>query len=286
MEDKSKKVRSAAYRGYADGSVDFFGNQIETITGYSRDVFLSRTVKWIDIVHKDDLSKVKEIFKEALKGDKTYMREYRILTRSGAVKWIQEWGQIVCDAEGKAEYVIGVVLDVTEQKQEEEIKRRIAVRSGRYLIFRVGHNEFGLSINHVKEIVGLSPVTPVPSCPECVPGVINLRGRIIPVLDIRRYYGITDEGRSETSSLVIAEHREKDATALMGITVDEVCEVLFIKGELIEEMVDLFSHSLPTGIWGVAKLEKRMILLIDVKIIFEDVFKRSGINSITEVQTM
>lgn len=238
----------------------------------------------MDIIHKEDLSSVKAIFKEALRTDKTYMREYRILTRNGSLRWIQEWGQIVCDAEGNIDYVIGVILDVTEQKQEEERKRRIALRSGRYLTFRVGHNEFGVSIENIREIVGLSPITHIPSCPECVPGVINLRGKIIPVLDLRKYYGIMESKAGENESLIVAEYSERDTTIWAGCTVDEVCEVLFIKGEFIEEMVDLFSHSLPTGVWGVAKLEKRMILLIDVKSIFEDVFKNPELRRLIKTQ--
>ncbi len=282
MDGDVKKIRSAAYKGYADGSVDFFGNQIENITKYSKDEFLSRSVKWVDIVHKEDLPIFKEIFKQALKTDKTYMREYRIITRDGVIRWIQEWGQIVCDSEGKVEYVIGVVLDVTEQKKEEEIKRRISQRTGRYLTFKLGQNEFGISINSVKEIVGQLTITPLPSSPDYVPGVINLRGKVLPVLDLRRYYGFSKRDKEETASLIITEYSLTGSTLWAGMRVDEVCDVLFIKGDVIEEKEDFFTHSLPKGIWGIAKIDKRMILLLDAWAILKEVFGKLDMASLVQ----
>lgn len=258
---------NAAYRGYADGSADFFGDQIEVITGYSREDFLSRKIKWTEIIHSEDRTSAKETLKQALKTDKTYMREYRIITRDGDIRWVQEWGQIVCDDAGKIEYIIGAILDITDQKHEEEFQARIASRSGKYLIFRMNNNNFGLPIKNVREIVGFMPITPIPESSEYILGVINLRGRIVPVLDLRKYYDIANN-IAETSCIIITECTLGDIPFTAGILVDEVCEVIYLKGEDIEEIVDFYSQSLSKGVFGVAKLEKRMIILLLVDRIF------------------
>jgi PAS domain S-box-containing protein len=87
---KTTKVRNAAYKGYKDGSVEFLGDQIEGLIGYSSRDFNSKTVKWTDLVIEEDKVRIKQVFAEALKGDKTYMREYRVRARNGDILWIRE----------------------------------------------------------------------------------------------------------------------------------------------------------------------------------------------------
>ncbi len=111
---------SIVYRGYADWSVDFMDRKVELIIGYPADEFNSRLKKWSDIMMEEDIERARIVFKEALKTNKSYVREYRIRNRTGEILWIQERGRIVCDTEGKIEYVSGVCFDITERKRLEK----------------------------------------------------------------------------------------------------------------------------------------------------------------------
>jgi PAS domain S-box-containing protein len=111
---------SIVYRGYADWSVDFMDRKVELIIGYPADEFNSRQRKWSDIMIEEDIESAGIIFKEALKTNKSYVREYRIRNKAGEILWIQERGHIVCDTEGKIEYVSGVCFDITERKHLEK----------------------------------------------------------------------------------------------------------------------------------------------------------------------
>jgi PAS domain S-box-containing protein len=104
------------FRGYSDWSADFFDRKIEDLTEYRLDDFLERKIKWLDIVHEDDKDIAREAVKTALKGDKYYIAEYRIISRQGEVKWIRIRGYIVCDEDGNFASVQGVLDEITPQK--------------------------------------------------------------------------------------------------------------------------------------------------------------------------
>lgn len=108
---------SIVYRGYKDWSVDFMDEKVRSLTGYSMEEFNSRKKKWSEVIIGSDLETAKKAFIQALKTNKSYVREYRIETKGGEILWIQERGQIVCDKDGEIEYVSGVFFDVTERKQ-------------------------------------------------------------------------------------------------------------------------------------------------------------------------
>ena len=112
-------IPSIVYRGYQDWSVDFIDEKIQLLTGFSMEEFNSRKIKWSDLVIDGDLEVAKRAFVQALKTDKSYVREYRIETKSGEILWIQDRGQIECDEQGNIDYVSGVFFDVTQRKQLE-----------------------------------------------------------------------------------------------------------------------------------------------------------------------
>jgi PAS domain S-box-containing protein len=113
-------IPAVVFKGYVDGSVDFFDQKVEALTGYSRKDFESRQRKWTDLLLEKDLESVKQAFVQGLKTDKSYVREYRIRNRNNNLLWIQERSQIVCDQSGKVKYVSGIFFDITSQKQTEE----------------------------------------------------------------------------------------------------------------------------------------------------------------------
>lgn len=115
---------SIVYKGYPDWSVEFFDSKIEQITGYSADRFTSKKMKWKDVVIHEDLEAARETFITALKTDKSYVREYRIESKRGDIRWIQERGQIICNDNREIEYVSGVFFDITNNKQGQEKLRK------------------------------------------------------------------------------------------------------------------------------------------------------------------
>ena len=116
---------NVAYKGYKDGTVHFFGDQIQAMTGYAKEVFNSKKKKWTDIVLEEDKAAMEEAFRKALKADKIYKQEYRIRRKNASLVWVQEWAQIVCDDQGNIEYVTGILIDITDQKLDEEKRVKI-----------------------------------------------------------------------------------------------------------------------------------------------------------------
>lgn len=112
-------IPNIVFKGYADGSIDFFDDKIEALTGYSKEVFLSRQLLWTDVIIEEDRGPVKNQFVEALKGNRQYIREYRIRKRNNDIVWLQASSQIVCDEEGRIDFISGAILNITERKKAE-----------------------------------------------------------------------------------------------------------------------------------------------------------------------
>jgi PAS domain S-box-containing protein/putative nucleotidyltransferase with HDIG domain len=112
-------IPAIVFTGYADGSVDFFNHRVEAITGYLRELFDSRRLKWLDLVLPEDLEEAKGVLIQALKGDKAYVREYRIRSKDGKAIWIQERSHIVLTPDRKIDQISGVFFDITARKEME-----------------------------------------------------------------------------------------------------------------------------------------------------------------------
>ncbi|MBI4795121.1 MAG: PAS domain S-box protein, partial [Deltaproteobacteria bacterium] len=117
-------IPALVFKGYADWTVDFFDRKIEELTGYPKEDFDSRALKWSDLILPEDLPGTQQAVAEALKGNKSYRREYRIKVRDGRILWIQERSQIVCDAAGNFAHISGVFYDITHTKVTEEALRK------------------------------------------------------------------------------------------------------------------------------------------------------------------
>jgi two-component system cell cycle sensor histidine kinase/response regulator CckA len=115
------QLPAIVFKGYADWSIDFFDDKIEALTGYSKDEFDSRRIKWCELILPEDLDSARVEFIKALKHDKSYAREYRIRKKDGSICWIQALGQIFCDAGLQVDYVNGVFFDITARKEAETI---------------------------------------------------------------------------------------------------------------------------------------------------------------------
>lgn len=138
-------------------------------------------------------------------------------------------------------------------------------REGKYLTFGLGSEEYGLEILKVKEIIGVMNITSVPQTPKYVKGVINLRGKVIPVIDLRLKFGMDAMEYNDRTCIIVVDIAGKiGKKTVMGIVVDSVSEVLNIKGEEIED-TPTFGVRLGTDyILGMAKVRGGVKILLDI----------------------
>ena len=137
---------------------------------------------------------------------------------------------------------------------------------GKYLVFMVDKENYGLEIKYVTEIIGLQPVTPVPDLPGYIKGVINLRGTVIPIMDVSLKLGGEALEFGTRSRIVVVEHGD----VAFGVIVDGVREVRVIKKEQIEPADSVDSNISREYLKGVAKIDDgRLIVLLDVAGLFE-----------------
>ena len=140
----------------------------------------------------------------------------------------------------------------------------IVNKEGKYLTFSLDNEEYGIGILKIKEIIGMIEVTSVPRTPEFVKGVINLRGKVIPVVDLRLRFGMEGADYTERTCIIVVEISGTSGTVLFGVVVDSVSEVLNIRGENIEETPSFGGNADMEYILGMAKIEGGVKLLLDI----------------------
>lgn len=143
-------------------------------------------------------------------------------------------------------------------------ERVLSALEGQYLSFTLGSEVFGLPILSVQEIIGLMPVTRVPRTPDYVRGVINLRGKVIPVIDLRLKFGMKNEGDTPRTCIIVVQVKYDSQTIVMGFIVDEVSEVLEIGAEQIEPPPAFGDAVAVEFIVGMGKVGQKVIMLLDV----------------------
>jgi len=154
-------------------------------------------------------------------------------------------------------------MDQSTKDMDQAIKA-ITTKSGKYLTFTLNDEEYGIGILKVKEIIGMMTITSVPRTPEFVKGVINLRGKVIPIVDLRLKFSMEAIPYSERTCIIVVEIDLNETTVLIGIVVDAVSEVLNVKQEEIEDAPS-FGTKLDTEyILGMAKIEGGVKILLNI----------------------
>ncbi len=156
-----------------------------------------------------------------------------------------------------------------ESEVANETRKAVADREGKYLTFALAGEEYGIGILKVKEIIGLMQITTVPRTPGYVKGVINLRGKVIPVVDFRLKFGIDAMAYNERTCIIVVEIRSAERTIPMGIVVDSVSEVLNIKSAEIEDTPNFGSRLDTDFILGMAKTNGSVKILLDIDRVFQ-----------------
>jgi purine-binding chemotaxis protein CheW len=142
---------------------------------------------------------------------------------------------------------------------------RTRALEGKYMTFKLANEEYGLEILKVREIIGLMDITRVPRAPDCISGVINLRGKVIPVVNLRLKFGMPGAEPTDQTVIIVVQYAMADQDLTMGILVDEVLEVLSLGRDQIEPTPNFGAA---TGqrdfILGVGKADRRVIFLLDI----------------------
>ncbi len=137
-------------------------------------------------------------------------------------------------------------------------------RAGKYLTFHLGSEEFGVQVLKIREIMGIQEITTVPQTPGWMKGVINLRGKVIPVIDLRLKFGMPTVPYNQRTCIVVAQVETDSEQMLMGLVVDEVSEVVNIAAGEIEDAPS-FGSNVPTPyILGMAKQKGKVKILLDI----------------------
>lgn len=145
-----------------------------------------------------------------------------------------------------------------------QTNRAIMEKEGKYLTFALAHEEYGLEILKVREIIGYMDITAVPQTPGYVKGVINLRGQVIPVIDLRAKFGMDTAEKTEETCIIVVEIKQDGRNFNTGIVVDHVQEVLDIAGENIEESPQFGSNVNTDFILGMGKVGNSVKILLDI----------------------
>ena len=148
--------------------------------------------------------------------------------------------------------------------QMDEKMRGLMNKEGKYLTFVLGSEEYGLEIMKVREIMGYLEVTSIPQTPHHVRGVINLRGQVIPVIDLRVKFGMETVETTDATCIIVVEVSQNGRDVSVGVIVDQVSEVLDIAGEDIEDAPDFGGDVNTDFILGMAKVEDSVKTLLDI----------------------
>lgn len=155
--------------------------------------------------------------------------------------------------------------------QTEHLNKAIKEKEGKYLTFALGPEEYGLEILKVREIIGYMEITAVPQTPNHVKGVINLRGQVIPVIDLRSKFGMETAEVTEQTCIIVVETSREGSNFSTGIVVDRVQEVLDIAREDIEEAPQFGSSVNTDFILGMGKINETVKILLDIDEVLSNV---------------
>ena len=136
--------------------------------------------------------------------------------------------------------------------------------AGKHLTFAVGDEEYGLPVLKVREIIKIMDITAVPQVPPHVRGVINLRGKVIPVVDLRLKFGFSPRAYDDRTCIIVAEVATQASRMMMGIVVDSVSEVLNIGADELEDTPEFGDRVNTDYIKAMAKVKGKVKILLDL----------------------
>jgi len=156
---------------------------------------------------------------------------------------------------------------MTEHRADSRaVKAEKGEKGGKFLTFFLSTEEYGIEILKVQEIIGVMSITPIPRTPAFIKGVINLRGRIIPIIDLRLKLSMEEAKHTEETCFIVVKAHDMH----MGVVVDKVSEVLDIAGENVEDAPSMGEDINTDYILGIGKAGDKVKMLLDIDKVLSD----------------
>lgn len=176
---------------------------------------------------------------------------------------MQDIEEIKLPASGLAEDILAQFVNNAQKELDNsftEKKREEGELTYHLVTFHLAREEYGVEIANIQEIIRATNITPVPGAPSHVRGVINLRGKIIPVVDLRKRFGMPEGAASDQQRIVVVELGEKR----LGMLVDSVSQVIRIPAEVVEDLPEEATAIDDNYVKGVGKLDNRLVIILDL----------------------
>lgn len=155
---------------------------------------------------------------------------------------------------------------MSEVTTEQAVQKNTQVDGGKFLTFFLGDEEYAIEILKVQEIIGLMKITPVPKMPDYIRGVLNLRGKIVPVMNLRTRFGLEEIEDTDETCIIVIQHEDY----VMGVLVDRVSEVVDIATENIEDVPSVGVDEQSEYLAGIGKVDESVKMIIEVhKVLFD-----------------
>lgn len=166
-------------------------------------------------------------------------------------------------------------------EQEKNTTGRVDMKSlaGKYLTFKLANETYGIQILKVQEIIGLMSITNVPRTPDFVRGVINLRGKVIPVIELRKKFGMESIEDTDHTCIIVVQVNGPTGLITMGVLVDEVSEVIDISDEQLEPAPSFGTNIDTAFILAMGKIGETVVILLDI----DKVLTTSELSSISSL---
>jgi purine-binding chemotaxis protein CheW len=147
---------------------------------------------------------------------------------------------------------------------QREVDRVVTGEDGQYLTFILAGEEYGVDILRVQEIKGWDKATPIPNTPDYIKGVINLRGTVVPIVDLRRRFGLEQIDYGSTTVIMVLKVRGEKGERTMGFVVDAVSDVYNVDRSQMKSAPDFGGSVNSDFIKGLVTVDTKMIILLDV----------------------
>jgi purine-binding chemotaxis protein CheW len=151
--------------------------------------------------------------------------------------------------------------------QSTPASQKVDRRTGKYLTFALGNEEFAIQVLGVREIMGIQEITAVPQMPAYVKGVLNLRGKVIPIVDLRLKFDLPELEYTQRTCIVVVQINGPSGKLQIGIIVDGVSEVLTLQAADIEDTPDFGNGVQLAYILGMAKIKNKVKILLDINMV-------------------
>lgn len=171
-------------------------------------------------------------------------------------------------------------MSETQDSMDKALKQT-TINTAKYLTFTLSDESYGIGILKVKEIIGMMPITSVPKTPGFVKGVINLRGKVIPIIDLRLKFDMESKDYTDRTCIIVVEIEAGEETVLIGIVVDSVSEVLNITADQIEDAPEFGTQLNTDYILGLAKTDDGVKILLNIDKVLSQV-EISGLEKVAK----